>query len=1309
MPLRVHSSLALEPADLPAANGGRRKSGIELVGPLAWGTHGCQLYESSAELLEVLVPYFQAGLEENEQCLWITGERLGAEQASAALRVAVPDLDERLRRGQLEIRDYRHACMAAGASAADRAVHAWIEKQQQALARGCDGLRVASDASWLVETSDGSGCAAYETLIDQSTESQRLIVLCTYDIQKCSAVEVMEVVNNHQFTVLRRAGRWEVLESRERQRADERMAQHTMILDGIHRICREASVCQTEAQLGRLCLHVAQTVTRSVWGLIGEAAEPPNDEGQVRLEHALQSICGQVLEEGRGLVTNDLAMRSDAADAHVGHPPLTAFLGVPLRSGQKVIGMIGVGRGAGRYGPEDLATLEALADPVAQVLLRRRTEARTAQLATFLLLAPLPIIEVNQQGRLSFANPSAQQLFPDLVAGATGHPLFAHWERVAETCQGDSQDLPEREVLVNGRWYRQVIYLLPATRHVRIYNFDITARRQAEQQNQQLIRDLEERVSQRTEQLRAAHEIRQAETTERIKSEEATSRLAAIVESSDDAIVSKTLDGIITSWNQAAEKMYGYSAKEAIGKSVEMLAPPDRPNEVFGILDKIRRGQHVAHHETVRVRKDGQHITVSLTVSPVKDPAGKVVVGAATIARDVTQRKRLEEELHITSAYARSLIEASLDPLVTISPEGKITDVNRATELATGVARENLIGSDFSSYFTQPQMADEGYRRVLADGLVRNYPLTMRHVSGRTLEVLYNAAVYKDSAGARQGVFAAARDITQSKAAERRQVMTNSLLALFARTSTRKEYLGSVADVIARWSGCRCAGVRLLDPQGNAPYASAIGFSREFLELESLHCARQRHALCVRVMRGTPEPGDASWLTPCGSFRVDNATRFASSLPPDCQDQWPGTCVRAGFASIAVVPIRYRGETLGAIQLADEREGMVPASSVEFIEAMSPLIGEAIHRFNAEAELDQYREQLEELVRQRTEELQRSEALLRSVTDTTEDAIYAKDRLSRLVFVNQATLRFVGKSLDQVLGRTDAELFDDPALGAAIVENDRQVLAAGVPQVFEELFDTPQGRRIMLSSKVPWRNHEGEVIGLIGVSRDMTDRKHAEQELRESEQRVRASLCEKEVMLKEIHHRVKNNMQVISSLVALQADRAPEPAMRAVLADVTHRVRSMALVHEKLYHSTDLAQIDFAEYARSLLSYLWRAHPQAASRVRLNLELQPVPLSVNAAVPCGLILNELASNALTHAFPSGDGEVTVSLQGLADGRVCLRVRDNGVGLPPALDWRQANSLGLHLVQMLSGQLQAVVDVTRTGGTEFTVTFGEPQP
>ena len=277
---------------------------------------------------------------------------------------------------------------------------------------------------------------------------------------------------------------------------------------------------------------------------------------------------------------------------------------------------------------------------------------------------------------------------------------------------------------------------------------ELRHRDQVHQAQQQAQAVLEDRVAQRTAELQ--------------KSQEDARLLAAIVESSEDAITGKTLDGVITSWNRAAERIYGYTTEEILGKSMAILTAPDRPNELPEILEKVRQGQRVEHYETLRVRKDGRCIGVSLTISPIKDDQG-CIIGASTISRDVSQRRRLEEELRAASLYARSLIEASLDPLVTISPLGKITDVNKATELATGCSRQQLIGSDFSRYFTEPSKADAGYQKVLSDGFVRDYPLTIRHASGRTLDVLYNATVYRNEAGRVQGVFAAARDVTDRK------------------------------------------------------------------------------------------------------------------------------------------------------------------------------------------------------------------------------------------------------------------------------------------------------------------------------------------------------------------------------------------------------------------------------------------------------------------------------------------------------------------------------------------------------------------
>ena len=219
---------------------------------------------------------------------------------------------------------------------------------------------------------------------------------------------------------------------------------------------------------------------------------------------------------------------------------------------------------------------------------------------------------------------------------------------------------------------------------------------------------------------------------------------------------------------------------------------------------------------------------------------------------------------------------------------------------------------------------------------------------------------------------------------------------------------------------------------------------------------------------------------------------------------------------------------------------------------------------------------------------------------------------------------------------------------------------------------------------------------------DITERKQAEEQ-------IKASLAEKEVLLKEIHHRVKNNLQIIVSLVNLQADGVTDARVLAEFAEIGHRVRAMALVHEALYQTPDLAKLNFADYAARLLHQLWAAHRTPVGTVTLTLAVAPVCLPADTAVTCGLLLNELASNTLKHAFPNGrTGQVTVGLDHTpATGAACLWVRDDGIGLPADRDWRQAPSLGLRLVQMLTQQLRGTVATGPGPGAEFRVNFKLP--
>ena len=225
-------------------------------------------------------------------------------------------------------------------------------------------------------------------------------------------------------------------------------------------------------------------------------------------------------------------------------------------------------------------------------------------------------------------------------------------------------------------------------------------------------------------------------------------------------------DGRVVSWNAGAQNLNGYRAEEVLGKHFSCFYTAkdrenDKPNQE--LQKAIAQGRFEEQGE--RVRKDGSAFWANCVIAPLSDESGKLR-GFSKVVRDITERKRAEEEARNASLYARSLLEASLDPLVTISPDGKIADVNSATETATGVSRERLIGSDFSDYFTQPEKARQGYEQVFASGSVRDYPLRIQHLSGKTMDVSYNATVFKNQVGEIEGIFAAARDITERKRAE---------------------------------------------------------------------------------------------------------------------------------------------------------------------------------------------------------------------------------------------------------------------------------------------------------------------------------------------------------------------------------------------------------------------------------------------------------------------------------------------------------------------------------------------------------------
>ncbi|OPY39318.1 MAG: Bacterioopsin transcriptional activator [Methanoregula sp. PtaU1.Bin051] len=765
---------------------------------------------------------------------------------------------------------------------------------------------------------------------------------------------------------------------------------------------------------------------------------------------------------------------------------------------------------------------------------------------------------------------------------------------------------------------------------------------------------------------------RQKETEEALQESEELFR--TLFNNANDAIFLHELTpdgkpGRYIAVNETACKRLGYTREELLMMSPTDISSGKHRQKIPELIRRIKQDGH-ATFDAIHRRKDGTEFPVEVSTHTF-ELHGKLL--ALSVARDMVERMRMEEELAASEERLRAIINGSPIPLFVLNRNHEVIYWNWALEKYSGIAAQDIISTPFSW-----KALYKKERPVLADILIDDdidripelyagkwqksmyvegafevtdfYPLMGEH--GAWLHV--TAVTIRDRNGTILGAIETLQDITLRIRAE--EELKNS-----------EDYLKTIFNSVQ-------TGLLIIDPathiiiDANPAAEELIGIDKSGIVGKTCH-----HFIC-------PSEDGRCPITDLGQT-VDNE---------EC------ILITAEGREIPilkmVIPIQIKGKQ-------------------HLLESFSDIS----KRVEIENSLKKLNEELEEHVRKRTEALvnvneqlhdeivkrqqvmaalRKSEELYRGLVEHIMDVVFQINPQGTITYCSPSVLDLLGYTPEELIGRSSLDVIAPEDQGPVT-----EALTRGEPVTGLILtVVTKSGeRRTVEINAGQFFLPDGTFAGFHGILRDITERKKMQEE-------IAASLQEKEIMLKEIHHRVKNNMQVISSLLSLQAKRVKDENVQEIMRESMTRVRSIALVHEKLYQSPNLSSIDYEEYINKMAGYLFQSYNVDPDLIRVTVDAKNILFTIEQAVPVSLILNELLSNALKYAFPQGrTGEIHINIHREGDNYIFI-VADNGVGLPEDINLIKSKTLGLQLVDTLVKQIQGTLEVERSNGAVFRIRF-----
>jgi PAS domain S-box-containing protein len=637
------------------------------------------------------------------------------------------------------------------------------------------------------------------------------------------------------------------------------------------------------------------------------------------------------------------------------------------------------------------------------------------------------------------------------------------------------------------------------------------------------------------------------------------------------------------------------------------------------------------------------------------------------------------EQLKLSEAKYRALVEGSSDFIYVLDPDGRFTFANRELENLLGYLPDEVIGKHFTEVLHPDDATDLGrafHERRTGERATKRLEVRLRSKRGDRLDVELDirhfavsaSGIYHDETYV--GTHGVARDITERKYQETKnralQIVREAVWAM-VRADDIQQVLNSIQSSLQTMEmPCARFAVAVVD-MDDPPVLSVYSAEED-------QGVKRRAEIMVTDTEPFAMAMVSAWRR--GRMRYH---RDLGKPPVPCDLDALRTYV-GPLSALVQAPFSH-----GVLLLPGGREGAFSPRHLEFLTQLAQVLSEAFHRLGD------------------LQELTLSEKRYRTLVETPNLVVMLLD--------NQLNFIYVSPQVDSWLGYLPSEFYADPGMLDEIVHADdmdalRMLLDSAPEAELREIefrWRARDGRELWATGSLfpIYETPEDEAISRVSmiqlVVQDSTQRKRGEDQIRQS-------LAEKEVLLKEIHHRVKNNLQVVSSLLHLQSARMDDREARAVFEDSQHRINSMALIHEELYNSGNLARIDFGVYVQHLIEGLVDSYAIIAGRIAVDVCVDTLQQDLDSAIPLGLIINELVANSLKYAFPDGrQGRISIEYHAFGEDAWVLTVADDGVGLPPGIALETLHSLGIKLVQTLVAQLHADLELhTDSNGTRFAI-------